>query len=547
MAAAVEPRSSPNTQQAQGQARALWLAGALTVAALGTVYYLARRPVVTLTDASVYLSSALSLVSGHGYRLLGYVSEPVNTFYPPGYAWALAPLLALQPDVPALLPVLQLTSVLAYLALCGLGALVLRRCLGASARDTLLATLLAASTPLAAELSTRLLSDTLYGVVTLGAVLLLTRGERARGWHAGALLVAGALLTAGSFYVRTAGVALVGALALDTLRRTRSLPPWRVALGLLPLPLLLPWVAFTATHGGALYWRDYTQGQSGLGVAVNSPEMLLVVVLGNLLLGEDILWVVAPALVNPAVFPPAPWLWPLAWPIAAALLGWVAWQSARRWWRGEGLLHLYVLLTLALVLTLPYRVEGRFLWPLAPVLAWYLLDALRRIQAHLARWHNGRQLPLAGLALALLLAANGWFVAGLVGRALTGPPLDGEYAALLDMAAYLRALEPHDAPLGTNHNAAALWWHLYTGRQGVDALARADGEEPAYTRASAQASADSVRYFVYHRANGTPGRGADDWAVLRDRLAARGADTQPLYCTAGGVLCVFDWQPRLAP
>jgi hypothetical protein len=159
-------------------------------------------------------------------------------------------------------------------------------------------------------------------------------------------------------------------------------------------------------------------------------------------------------------------------------------------------------------------------------------------------------LPLAGGVVAALLLANGVWLLGIGARTASGawvvePGTQARYASMEQMAAYLRDLEPRDAPLATNHLANALWWYLYTGRPGLDAIARADGAEPYYVRPAHQGDPVAAAYFLYHRDNGTPGAEGHDWPVLQAALAARGLPLAPRYCTTDGALCLYDWQPGL--
>src|SRR5262249_8092116 len=136
---------------------------------------------------------------------------------------------------------------------------------------------------------------------------------------------------------------------------------------------------------------------------------------------------------------------------------------------------------------------------------------------------------------ALRVAAEGW----------PATPVEAaEYAALRQATAYVRAATPPDAALATNHLATMNWWYLYTGRRGVDAIARADGAEPFYVDHRPPGDPEAASYLVYYRGKGSPRGGADDLPVLQAALAARGAPTEPLYCTDTGAICIYDWRRR---
>ncbi len=524
------------------------LATALVILGLGAVYYAARRPILPIDDATLYVTGAQALAQGHGYRLIGYVGQPFNTFYPPGYSLFLAPLFWLPLAFPANLGLIQLANLAAYYALLALGAVVLRCCYHASTRETVLALLLAATTPLALLMSTAVMSDTLFGVLGLSSVLAASAGWHASGRRRVGLLAAAAALATLAYYTRSAGLTLVVALAVDALwRLRRGAARSEAALLLLPVALAAPWSAWSALNGGSGYLRHWLDAAPGWSIGVDSPESLAVVALGNLIAGAEVLWTVAPALVHPEILGGA--ATPLGWLLAGPLYLYAGWQSWRRWRRDGEVVHLFLLIYLLTQLLWPYRVMGRFLWPLAPLLAWYLVDGARRLWTCL-RAHGGRRLPrLDRPAIALILLANGLWLAGATRDAFTtgwvgDATVREELVTMRRMADFLTALQPADAPLGTNHLSTTSWWYLYTGRQGVDAVARADAAEPFFVRASLQGDPTEIGYFIYQRPNGSPSGGAEDRPVVEAMLAARGASTTPLYCAREDVLCVYDWRAR---
>ena len=560
----------------------------IALALLGFLYFWARPPVLPLADAPLYVSSAQALAAGQGYRLPGYPTAPPNTYFPPVYPVLLAAIFALQPDFPANLPLLQLASLLTFYALLAVSAVALRRFYQASPRDVALALLLASTTPVALKLSTAVMSDSLYGVLALGALLLVEASRDRPGARGLGLLLGGATLAVLAYYTRTAGIALLAALAIEGLRRASRLAPARLALLLCPLLAATPWFVVTSLHGGSAYLRQLLRGTPGYHVGLDSPAHLAHVVLGHLALGLDILWVVAPLLVDLS-------------PLGTALLLYVAYRSARAWWRGGPVVHLYVLLYLVLLLLWPWRVPGRFLWPMAPLLAWHALVGVRAGAAWVERagrrpaaaalrdrasplratavgalralWRRRREWrstsdrahpgPVAlearqdapatlvatvivGSVLAFNAAAAGVAIRLLATEGWVGEPVpQATYQTMLATAAYLRAVAPADAVLGTNHWHTASWWYLYTGRRTIDALARADGLEPFYVRRALAGAPAAVTYFVYQRDNGRPAN-SDDLPTVRALLAQRGASTTPLFCAGDGAVCVFDWRPTTA-
>src|SRR5205823_6660715 len=135
-----------------------------------------------------------------------------------------------------------------------------------------------------------------------------------------------AILAVTAYYTRTAGFALVAALAITALLQARRAPGWRTAVLLAPTTLLLPWFAWNSLYGGSTALRQYIHGTPGSGIPVDGPEALLIVVLGNFLLGSDILHVVAPALVSDDVWPGRLVPAPLGFAAAMVLFGYVLYQ-----------------------------------------------------------------------------------------------------------------------------------------------------------------------------------------------------------------------------
>ncbi len=524
----------------------LVVSATLVLAGLAVLYFAARPPLIPSDDAAIYVTSAQALAEGKGYRLIGYPGAPPNTFYPPAYSALLSLPMRLQPEFPANLSLLQLLSVLIYCCFLAVGALVLRRCYGASAADTVLALLLTATTPLALYHSTAIMSDTLYGVLALGAILLVRTGWQRPSQRGLLQLLIGGLLAVAAYYTRLIGLALLIALALDGLRRVRA-SPWRAGIMCLPLALAVPWVLWSTLNGGSGYLRHWSHGTAGWSVGVHDAESLIIVVIGNLLLGADVLTVVTPSLVDKTVLPGVTPNQPLAWVAAGGLLVAIVWQSWSGWRRSRELVDLYLLLYLAVTVLWPYRVLGRLLWPVAPLLAWHLVHCLRqgwRAIARTLRWRCSRAPDLIAVGL---LAANAVWLADLSARTARGEwvanPTDREaLLAMYETAAYLRDVVPSSVALGSNHVNAAAWWYLYTGRHGFDAVVRADGAGPFYAPADRQGDPAQIGYFVFQRNNGsTPTGGDQDWPLLQRALVARGAPLEPLACASSGEVCVFDW------
>ncbi|HEY7065103.1 MAG TPA: hypothetical protein VII06_26745 [Chloroflexota bacterium] len=536
MAATVAGERAGAVSRTQPAARLLPLLVALLLLLLGGLYFAARRPTLPFDDPAEYVVSAVSLAQGQGYRVPAYPADPPNTFVPPGYSLLLAALFKLQPGFPANLALMELVSLVGFYALLALSAVILRRRFGASPAEITLALLLVATTPLAISLSTAIMSDTLFAVLALGSVLLVGTSWERPGRAGLLLLLAGGLLAAGAYYTRLAGIAVVAAVGLDALRRARHAAWWRVALGLLPAALLVPWIAWVSLNGGSGYTRHWASSIPGSAPGMEGPRTFLLGLIGNAVQGDGVLYTVAPPLSD-------------VWPLSAAIFVYVVWQSWRGWWRDGEVTHLYLLFYLLVLLPVAVLVSGRYVWPVAPLLAWHVVSGLRRgwglVSARLGR----PRLRADWLVVGTLLLTNVVGLGVTATRVVTSGWTVDEYyrdelAALLQTADYLRTLDPPTAAIGTNNWSTLPWWYLYTGRRGIDAVARTDGADGWWVPRARQGDPEAISYFIYHRDNGRPGDDTDDRSAVEAALRARGASTTPLYCTADRSVCIYDWRRR---
>jgi hypothetical protein len=500
----------------------------LGLAALGAFYWLARTPFLSgQSDDAMYLASAKALASGQGYVLAMYPDAPANTFFPPGYALVLSAFWGLLPPFPASLAPLQLFSLLSTGVLLALGALVLARVYRAEWPAIVLAVALVATTPVALVLSTALGSDTLYAILGLASVWLVGDGR-----HRPRRLLLGSLCAVAAYYVRTIGIVLVVALALVGLVRWHRGCRARGTSLLWPLLALLPWLLWTSAHGGASYVAVVRSGVPGYAPPLTDPRALLGVVGANALRGVDALWDVAPALVDVPL-------------LGTLLLAWALLRAWQRWRQSGEVAPVYVGLYLLALLVWPWQVPGRFVWPIALLLAVDAVQGLQVLWSRVSqRW--GHRLPQAYLiVVALVLGVNAIGLWAAAERLRTDGWIRGAEALGVIQAHFILKsyLDGHIAPaavLGTNHWNNGAWWWLYTGHQTLDGAARADGQGAFFLGGRSAGDERLIDYFIYEPFDGVAG--ADDWPLVHDRLEAQGAPQEPLYCTEGYKLCLYQWR-----
>ena len=452
------------------------------LAALSLLYLAvaARSPdaVGLWQDDAIYLATARSLAEGSGYRHIELASQPLQTKYPVLYPAVLALAFLVNPDYPDNLPLLLLPTALAAAGLVVLSALYWRAVLRERAGAVWALAALAAGSPAIVAFVRYTMSDLLYGLLAIAALLCLdgrsvaARTPRAsRGWvAAGAGLIGLAVLTRGI------GVSLAGAALLALLLRRRLADAGIAAC--VVLLCALPWWA----------WQAWAASTNGPLQTLEAPDLSYALWLPREL--EQTLRVVRQNLFRSAVslayfqlalpvdfvssaFAGRSWHTPalhgLCYGIFALLLGGFA-RSFRRGWHT---LHLYALAYAGMLLAWPFD-PHRFLMPWTPFLLYFLFEGLRGLAGAL-----GRGLGAAGRRArgAELLA---WTAAGLLAipfaaedyRIATAPPeryFARELASGLDLSEVHRLEDWLRRNTAASDVIASAWparFFLTTGRRG---------------------------------------------------------------------------------
>lgn len=261
-------------------------------------------PIDLRFDGGVYWITGTSLARGDGYRLLNEPGEVRSMQYPPGlplivaaHQWAMG-----SHDLLTVGPALRITYALMSVALT-MSVYVLARGHLRPAWAAM-AALIAAFYPFSYYLSDVLYTEVPYALLAIWLAILLRRGtEAGRGWGPE---VAGGVMVAGAFLLRTAGVALMAAWVGEAMFRRR----WRV-MAVRAAVCLVPFVAWqgyvwsvTSSAEYATPAYDYQRAPwyySNVPYAVNSrlvdpfePELgvadagdLVVRVGGNLLVAPE--------------------------------------------------------------------------------------------------------------------------------------------------------------------------------------------------------------------------------------------------------------------
>lgn len=400
-------------------------------------------------DDAIYWNSACTLASGGGYTIASLPWQPAQTKYPPLYPLYLSLAFFIAPAQP-LTAALWLNWLWLPAFVSAAYLLLLRA--GLPRWAPLTAAVVLACHPASLLAASRLMSDLMYAALALWSLLLASR------WPS-------PFLAAFAFLTRTAGLTLLAALSVHSLRLRRWYHATLLAAASL-VPLLL-WALWCRAHRHSgsslaeLYYSDYLAFQWQ--VVPPAAEAILRHVAGQLLytfaavsralfatFGDGMASVVASFLFFPI-------------PVAGLTV------LARRHFLRPYLL--YALLLLALLCFWYYRVDERALLPLLPLLWAALLEGLTLTASSLTNaWRRAgldRSLALLiGLALATYPAFALYHAFSTIHRDC--------YAVLDTERSYNQALAPayawvrdHTSPSTTFLTINDPDFFLHTGRRAM--------------------------------------------------------------------------------
>jgi hypothetical protein len=196
-------------------------------------------------DDGIYLSTAKSLATGHGYRILSLPDELLQTKYPPLFPASLAVIWKVVPEFPRNLSALKLVPLLSSVGWFGLAFVFLREKSG-SREVAVWTALFAAASPWVLYFSVTCLSETMFGFLLTGALLVLTR-ECARTKPSSGGCILASILSAAAILTRTAGLPpllFAGTFSLLFRRKSRSAATYFV----LTTVMVLPWLLWSKAH-----------------------------------------------------------------------------------------------------------------------------------------------------------------------------------------------------------------------------------------------------------------------------------------------------------
>jgi hypothetical protein len=212
----------------------------LVCCALATAYVMAwRAPAAgTYHDDGVYMVTAKAMAEGKGYRIISLPQEIPQTKYPVLFPMLLSAVWRVFPDFPANIPYLKLIALISAMLWFVLVYRLLRE-EGATEQVALVITLLTASSGLVIYLSTAVLAETLFAMLTTASLIFLRKVEKSDSASVGGAVVAG-VLAALAFHTRTIGIALLAAGPVTLLIQRKS--RHAIAFTAAAVTLCAPWL-----------------------------------------------------------------------------------------------------------------------------------------------------------------------------------------------------------------------------------------------------------------------------------------------------------------
>ncbi len=443
----------PDARHTAGRV-ALWIAPLIVLAV--AAHAVTPFPVGVTFDDAVYVELGKALATGAGLHYLHLPGLPAATHFPPGYPAFLALLWRLVPSFPANILLFKAANAALLAIAAAWVALFARRRFGCSRWAAAAAAIVLCLGVPSLVMSALVMSETLFLALLVPALVVAERAADLDGpirW-----VVAAAVLAAVSALVRSAGIALVGALVLVLLLRRRP----RSAAGVIAAAavVLAPWLWWMHVHAGQL--PPVIRGTYGPyenwfadAIAKGGPGYLLANVVAN---GKGTLRVAAS------------WLAPVgstaSGVVAAVLLLPLAALGAGRLWKGAPVTAAFLAGYLAIVAVWPYAPD-RFLFGIWPLLgALPLLGAYALVRRDGVPAWAGRRGVRAVVFAAAGVAACGYIrvtVACYRGSWWNSIP-EQRVSELRGVIAEVRSTTPADTAVCTEDDAAV---YLYTGRQAL--------------------------------------------------------------------------------
>lgn len=485
----------------------------LAACVLAAVYFVVwQAPAAgTFHDDAVYMVTAKSIAEGKGYRVLSLPQEVPQTKYPVLFPLLLSAVWKWFPEFPANASYLKLIALISALVWFALVFRLLKQ-EGATDRVAAIVTLLTASCGWVVYLSTAVLSETLFAMLTTASLLFLSRAENDDSplWVTAIAAVFAAL----AFHTRSIGLALLVAGPVVFLLRRKWLPA--VVFAFTTVLLCSPWLLWIAVHRDAAAVDGYAsmanyQSWNVIGGFTWIEKIHIV--------GLNLLT----ALAAPASLAGFPTGALLLVPAVLIGLGIIAGM------RSAGMQSLTIFLAAYVGVTLLWAwAPVRLLVPVLPLFYWFGYKLLARRPRVL----------MAVCSLLLLASVNGAVKpvrqALALGDAQPGLTEEDSWPRMQSLLEWVKHNTPQDAVLAGNLDPL---YYLYTGRKAIRGfqanpypLIYSPAAEPIGSPGQilAQLEAQSVSYWVFSP-NSAFREGMHLRTIQKESLASRPERVQRLH------------------
>jgi Gpi18-like mannosyltransferase len=394
-------------------ALALLLAGAFTL-------YLAsitRASFGYYHDDGIYVTTAKSLATGEGYRIISLPEAPAQTKYPPLYPFLLSLIWRMYPHFPENLTPMIIMSALTTVGCLLLTWLYLTRRGYASGWQALIVIGLTAFNWRTINISTGIYSEMLYTMLTITVLYMAEEeGQEESDYWRGAAL---GVLMGLAILARTAAITLVIAIVVYFLihrKLKRVLLP--VVIASIFLTAWLAWAHFSRTASDALnaaYYTDYFKHLRNVIADLQQQHgdksrlaVILRIIGGNAFTGLLVMIPLVCLGMNYQDHADQYQAINLLWlGMLSSIFVLVVSGFRRGLVERIPLLHIYVVLYLAMHLLLPFGSYDRYLMPLLPFLFVFLITEIdwlaRLVRREIsARGEWARNLSAGFLALVLI-------------------------------------------------------------------------------------------------------------------------------------------------
>ena len=336
-------------------------------------------------DDTIYVTAAKSLATGEGYHIISAPQPVAQTLIPPLYPFVLSLIWRAYPQFPDNLVWMMLLSVITMVGFLGLTWRYLVQENYATRGQALAIVTLAGVNWRMLTLTTSILSEVLFALLSVGALHLAEKYEKSqKTWILGAVL---GLVVGLVFLTRTSGLVLLAAVAVYlVLRRQWKKALLPVAVGTLFVAAWFGWCYLNRNAGGgehAAYYAGYVRGTNatlGQLQALNQTSRLnahLQIIATNAV-GLILVWLPVQSLGLRASMPTAMLVSIILFFLALLCAG-----LLRETHKGLRLLHIYLAFYVVLHLMAPSHSYERYLMPIIPFMLVFPVSELAALSSTL--------------------------------------------------------------------------------------------------------------------------------------------------------------------